>query len=102
MEAFSATGCISYGWDMFKRRPWFFIGAIFVYLLVPSVINSILQEIGHSNTFVGILMAIASFAVQIFASMGMTNFILKAHDDIARVEIGDLWHPAPFWTYLGA
>lgn len=34
--------------------------------------------------------------------MGVTAFYLKAHDDPDAVSLSALWHPQPFWTYLGA
>ena len=37
-----------------------------------------------------------------FATIGATTFSLRAHDNIAAVEIGDLWNPQPFWRFLGA
>jgi len=34
--------------------------------------------------------------------MGVIAFFLGAHDDPDRVVLADLWHPRPFWKYLGA
>ena len=32
----------------------------------------------------------------------MTNFSLRAHDNIETVQISDLWHPAPILPFVGA
>ncbi len=33
--------------------------------------------------------------------MGETSFFLRTHDDTASSELKDLWHPHPFWKFLG-
>jgi uncharacterized membrane protein len=47
-------------------------------------------------------MSLVSFVVSILASLGLTSFSLRAHDNIETVTIGDLWNPDPVWRYLGA
>ena len=34
--------------------------------------------------------------------MGAVAFYLSAHDNSDTVELSALWHPHPFWKYLGA
>jgi uncharacterized membrane protein len=34
--------------------------------------------------------------------MGGTAFYLAAHDNLNPVELSSLWHPRPFWKYVGA
>ena len=34
-------------------------------------------------------------------SMGATAFYLAAHDNPDSVELSALWHPHPFWKFLG-
>ena len=34
--------------------------------------------------------------------MGATAFYLAAHDNPDTVDLSALWHPRPFWKYLGA
>lgn len=35
------------------------------------------------------------------AAMGWTAFFLAAHDDPETVKLSALWHPHPYWKYLG-
>ena len=34
--------------------------------------------------------------------LGLLSFFIRAHDDVARVKILDLWNPQPFLYFLGA
>ncbi len=34
--------------------------------------------------------------------MGVTAFYLDAHDNPETVTLSSLWHPQPFWNFLGA
>jgi hypothetical protein len=34
-------------------------------------------------------------------SMGATTFYLVAHDNPEAADLSLLWHPQPFWKYLG-
>jgi uncharacterized membrane protein len=52
-------------------------------------------------TVVQTLASLVSVVLSIFATLGATTFALRAHDDIARVQIADLWNPQPFWRFLG-
>ena len=36
------------------------------------------------------------------AAMGWTAFFLAAHDNPDEVKLNALWHPRPYWKYLGA
>ena len=102
MTPFSATECIRFGWETFKKRPWFFIGSYLLYLVVISVISVALNEFityGGLASFVGTL---ARVAVEMLAGMGGVAFALKAHDDVEHVSLADFWHPSPFWKYTVA
>src|SRR5258708_6035831 len=99
---FSAGSCIRFGWDTFQKRPWFLIGAMLLYTLVVGVVSSALGEIGKVGAAVNVVTTIVSWVLQMFAGMGMISFLLKAHDDIANVQLADFWHPQPFWYYVGA
>lgn len=101
MKHFSATECVHYGWETFKKRPWFLVGATVVMLILSWVVGSINAESG--DTFIQIFsISVAALIVQTFIDMGLTNFTLKAGDDIGTVELSDLWHPHSFWSFLVA
>ena len=109
MPALPIGDCIKFGWETFKRRPWILIGA-FALIVLISAIPGILTP--HPEVMQGqppppptpfaIVMGLVSVVVNLFVGLGLTNFALRAHDNIDGVTIGDLWNPAPFWRFLGA
>jgi len=106
---FSIQTTLSFAWETFKKRPWLFVGAT---LLLG--IAQILVE-GFGEAFKGlpenldpvVLMAVGLigsaiyFALSTLIAMGMTAFFLAGHDDPETVKLSALWHPRPFWKYLG-
>ncbi len=98
---FSAGSCIRFGWETFKKRPWFLIGAGFVYVLVLGCISGALKEIGTVDPILGFVVGIVNAVVEVIAGMGLIAFMLKAHDDVEHLTLKDFWHPQPFWVYLG-
>lgn len=111
MHTLSVGDCIRYGWETFKRRPWFLIGVPLLALIIgglPSAFGPY-PEIGPDGQMIqpppstfGTLTALLSVVVSIFVSIGLTTFSLRAHDNVMAVQVTDLWNPAPFWRYLGA
>lgn len=101
MNTFTAGSCIRFGWDLFKKRPWFFIGATLLYLVVIVIVVSILNEAIAQGGLLAFIALLARFAVQMLMSMGVVSFALKAHDNVESVSIMDLWRPRPFWKYVG-
>lgn len=84
---FSAEECIKFGWETFKKRPWFLVG---VQILISAI------------SFISTRIPIAGIIVSVFLNMGIIAFTLKAHDNIDTVKLRDLWAPNLFWEYLGA
>ncbi len=102
MDSFSAGSCIRFGWETFKKRPWFLIGSYLVLFVVVSVISGALGQFTNDGTAVTFICTIARYAVEMLSGMGTIAFTLKAHDDIENVRLMDLWHPYPFWKYTGS
>jgi uncharacterized membrane protein len=108
MPALSIGDCIQFGWETFKKRPGILIGAFLLTILVPSIPDILFPgpEITPGvppppPSAAALLASLAGVVLGIFATLGATTFALRAHDNIARVEIGDLWNPKPFWRFLG-
>ena len=108
MPALPIGDCIKFGWETFKKRPWILIGALLLVGLVYAIpgLLSPHPEVVEGQpppppTALGMFMGLVSFAVSILASLGLTSFALRAHDNIETVTIGDLWNPEPVWRYLG-
>lgn len=106
MDTFTVGAMIRFGWETFKKRPWFFIGAYvlaYVASVIPAqIISAIPATVGSSmETTLGIIGFCVAIAANTLYSMGITAFSLKAHDDAGSVRITDLWHPTHFLTFLG-
>lgn len=99
MNTFTAGSCIRFGWETFKKRPWFFIAVMLVYLVVVGVISSVLNELTNQGGLLAFIGTLGNFAVQMLAGMGSISFALKAHDDVEHVTLVDFWRPRPFWKY---
>jgi hypothetical protein len=102
---FSPSSAIRFGWETFKKRPWLFIGA-FVLVAIAQVVTEGLSRaidapFGGAESDYAFLGALVSLALNTLISMGVTNFGLAAHDNPETVELSALWHPHPFWRYLG-
>lgn len=103
---FSVGSAIRFGWETFKKRPWFFVGASFVILFAYGVAGSITSGIdvalGATPEEPSLIGSAINFALSTFISMGVIAFYLAAHDDPETVDLSALWHPRPFWKFLGA
>jgi uncharacterized membrane protein len=111
MPTLSIGDCVSYGWETFKKRPWFLIGALLLAMIisaVPGVFGPHAefgpdgQVIRHPLTAFDAIVSIVSVIVSIFVALGLTTLALRAHDNVETVQLADLWNPGPFWRFLGA
>jgi uncharacterized membrane protein len=109
MPALPIGDCIKFGWETFKKRTWILIGAFALTVLI-SAIPGILTphpEIVQGQpppppTPFALVMSLISIVVSFLVGLGLTNFSLRAHDNIETVTIADLWNPDPIWRFLGA
>ncbi len=99
MNEFSAGACIRFGWETFKKRPWFFIGVAVLVCIVYGIVAGIASAFDHGARGLG---TIVNLILSAFIGMGVTAFYLKAHDAPDTVESSELWHPQPFLNYFGA
>jgi uncharacterized membrane protein len=103
---FSIGSAIRFGWETFKKRPWFFVGAsvviALIYLaagLITVAIDVALASAADQATGIG---SVVDWILSTLISMGVVAFYLKAHDNTDAVSLSSLWHPRPFWSYLAA
>ena len=103
---FSPGNAIRFGWEAFKRRPWFFVGAMLILVaanIAASIVSGAVDTVTGGSmdepTLVGNLV---SYLLGILISMGMTAFFLAAHDNPDGLEYAALWHPKPFWNFFAA
>jgi uncharacterized membrane protein len=103
---FSAGAAIRFGWETFKRRPWFFIGATLIIIVVSGLVEGFTRAIdaavsgsADEPTLIGSLVSLAAGTL---VNMGATAFYLAAHDNPDAVNLSALWHPRPFLKFLAA
>jgi len=101
---FSIKSALGFGWETFKKRPWFFIGAtllvIFIYIvtgLITGLSEFALTGDPENPSGAG---SIIDWLVSTLINMGVVAFYLRAHDNVEKVTLGSLWHPHPFWKYF--
>jgi len=92
---------IRFGWETFKKRPWLFIGVMFLIVAANIVLGQIVKVIGAERgaSLAGEIINIAGGAL---VGMGTLAFFLKAHDTPESASVNDLWHPKSLWKYVGA
>jgi uncharacterized membrane protein len=103
---FSIKSALNFGWETFKRRPWFFVGATLVIFLLYIVAGALTATIdyaltGDTENHSGVG-SILDWLIGTLISMGVVAFYLKAHDNPEQVTLSALWHPHPYWSYLAA
>ncbi|MEZ5828555.1 MAG: hypothetical protein R3D30_09505 [Hyphomicrobiales bacterium] len=103
---FTVGSAIRFGWETFKKRPWFFVGASFVIFIAYGVAGAVTSAIdaglGGSAEEPTLIGSLINWILSTFISMGVTAFYLAAHDNPETVDLTPLWHPQPFWKFLGA
>lgn len=99
MNTFSVGAAIRFAWEIFKKRPWIFIGTALTIFVVNLLVEAFVGSFEESA--LEIVGVIISFASSTLIGLGMTAFFLKAHDAVESVDIKELWHPQDFWKYLG-
>lgn len=105
MKTFSAQEMVVFGWTTFKSRWEFFVGATALWMLASFVIGAVTDRFPEhaADGFVLWVFGIAiSVVLSALLNMGFVAFSLKAHDAPQEAVVRMLWHPHPFWKYLGA
>ncbi len=103
MNIIAPGAMIRFGWETFKKRPWFFIGVMAVIWVVSGVFS---QMSSYTDKAAGAAVVFALVGVfvgvvgQLLVKMGTISFTLKAHDAPEAARFEDLWAPEKFWSYL--
>lgn len=110
MNTFSVKESLKHGWNTVKSRPWIFVQIgilLFLVNIAMNLVQTVLEYAGEqSGDIVALLFGLVSLVlgicVSFLISMGETAFFLRAHTEPENVSFKDLWHPHPFWKFLGA
>lgn len=96
---------------MFKKRPWFLVGALIFIEIVSQITTHVHVDVGELHRAgmswiytmpIGFLQVVWDVGTAMFIGMGSTAFWIKAHDSLESVSIRDFWHPKMFWEFFGA
>ena len=102
---FTAGEAIRFGWETFKPRPWFFVGATLNHarLWLDRRVYA-----RHRCRRVGLGRSVLTArqpnqpAGRHAHQYGATAFYLSAHDNPDAADLSAWWHPRPFLKFLGA
>jgi uncharacterized membrane protein len=99
---FSAASCIRFGWETFKKRPWFFIGVTLLTAVIEGIFNTPYRDAlnAHASLYVEGGAYLISILLNAFLYMGLYHLALKAHDDVEKVSWKDLWAPQHYVWYV--
>jgi hypothetical protein len=103
----STGAMVRFGWETFKKRPWFFIGMQIAIGLIGAVLGgaSNIPELAFKGTayaYVGVVIGVlVSWAAQAIVGLGTMNFYFKAHDNIEHTKFEDFFKFDHFWKYVG-
>lgn len=91
-NTFSIQEALSFAWDLFTKRAWFFIGLAIILAAVSMVIGTI-----GAIPLLGFLVSLAGGT---YIGMGVIQGTLRAQDNTEALEYKDFWAPHPFWKFL--
>jgi len=99
----SPKEAVRYGWETYKKRPWFFSGVFFLLFLLSIRFGyqANVSSADPGEVLVVLLFGLLLTAIQILARMGKTNLVLRAHENVEKLSIRDIWKPHPFWRFVG-
>lgn len=94
-------GAIRAGWQTFKRRKWFFVGVTALMMIISWMIGAIAGALGEDGGL-ALLGVLLNIGLSTLLSMGFAAVMLRSYDTVESAELGELWHPKPFWKFLAA
>jgi uncharacterized membrane protein len=98
---FKAGDMIRFGWETFKKRPWFFVQLSIVQVLLMWAIG-VLSDLFSSGGNDSFMSFTVELILNVLLGMGVTALMIKAHDSLESITLRALWNPDPFLSYLGA
>ena len=98
MTTFSIKEAYTFGWETFKKNPWFFVGATFALLAASMIINSLT---GGRYGVEGIIGTLISLAFGVLVSIAYARLALISYADPMKVRWQDLWAPEHILNMLG-
>lgn len=97
----SIRECLTFGWNTFKKRPWFFISIYAVFFIVMLSVSYTSETDSKTALEVRdfVLIAVSILVGTVFEII-LINLALKAHENTEDLTTHDLFSPMPFVYYL--
>src|SRR3990167_6267091 len=95
-DTLSVGSFINFGWETFKKRPWFLIGATIVYVVASWYISFVSSFVGGflavflGSGIAGLSSFVVSTALGMLIAMGWLAFLIKVHDDPASAALSKI------------
>lgn len=97
--SFSIGGVLKFGWQTFKKRPWFLIGVTLVLFIIPSIPNAFADETPGMSLLV-FLLNLVGWVLSLLMSIGAIKITL-AFVDGGTPAFKDLFSHAQYlWRYF--
>lgn len=100
----SITEVFRFGWDTYKKRPWFLIGVFVLLFAISTSVSALVEWLFPSGGPTSLLSLVATFisiVVGILVEMSLVLTVVRAHDRLEEMALHDIWNPKPFLSYLG-
>lgn len=98
MTTFSIEEAFRFGWDTFKKDPWFFVGVTAALTIFSVVVNALTGNGYGIMAFIGFLIGLAASTV---VTIAYARLALSAQEG-PHVGWEGLWAPEHFLNMLGA
>lgn len=92
-----------FGWETFKKRPWFIIGAVLIMGVFSVSFSYEADSSGEIMAALPIMIALglALGAIRLAVELLFTRFMLMAHDSVETMTYMETLPAKPFWKYVG-
>lgn len=97
-KLFTIKEALTFGWETFKKDPWFFVGATIGLSVFSLVIEALTSDGRGLWSLIGFLISLVASAV---ITIAYARLALSAADG-AHVDWHGLWAPEHFLNMLGA
>jgi uncharacterized membrane protein len=98
MTTFSIEEALRFGWDTFKKDPWFYVGVTAALTIFSVIVNALTGNGYGAMAFIGFLIGLAASTV---VTIAYARLALSVQDG-PHVGWEGLWAPEHFLNMLGA
>ena len=97
-NTFSISEALKFGWETFKKDPWFYVGVTLALSVFTMIVNWLT---GHGAGFFALIGWLIGLCASTVVTIAYARLALSANAG-AHVGWEGLWEPKHFWRMLGA